>query len=118
EITRAHLTGVGRTRRYQILQEFWKPSRKIDIVAQWPETTGRGRTPDDRSGRGADNEIGQLVGHARTAEPVSESEQPGNEVFAASAEDEGPGLADPERRSSGNCYGCISIDGGVRVRVA
>jgi hypothetical protein len=49
---------------------------------------------------------------------VSEPEQPGNEVFAASAEHEGAVLAYPERRRSGNWYGWISIDADVRLRVA
>src|SRR5262245_40181924 len=117
-LTRAQLTGVGRTRWYQIRQEFWKLSGKIDVVAQQPKATGRGRAPDDRPGRSADDEIGRLVGYARAAEPVSEPEQPGNEVFAASAEHEGAVLADPERRSSGKWYGRMSIGAGVRLRVA
>ncbi|HEX4828114.1 MAG TPA: hypothetical protein VFV12_07800 [Xanthobacteraceae bacterium] len=49
---------------------------------------------------------------------MSEPEQPGNEVFAASAEHEGAVLAYPERRRSGNWYGWISIDADVRLRVA
>jgi hypothetical protein len=118
ELTRTHLTGVGRARRYQIRQQFWKLSGKIDIVAQQPETTGRGRSPDDRSGRGADDDIGQLVGYARTAEPVSEPEQPGDELFAAPAEHEGAVLACRERRRSRNGYGWMSIAADVRLRVA
>jgi hypothetical protein len=49
---------------------------------------------------------------------VSEPEQPGNEVFAASAEHESAVLAGPERRSSGNRYRWISINAGVSLRVA
>src|SRR5262245_21944871 len=118
DLTRAHLTGVGRTRWYQIRQEFWKLSGKIDVVAQQPEATGRRCAADDRSGRSADDEIGQLVGYARTAQPVSEPEQPGNEVFATSAEHEDAVLADPERCSSGNGYGWMRIAADVRRRVA
>jgi hypothetical protein len=76
----------------------------------------RDHTPDDRSGRGTDDDIGQVVGYARTAQPASEPEQPGNEVFAAPAQHEGPVLAYSERRSSGNGYGWLSIDADVRLR--
>jgi hypothetical protein len=118
ESARAHLTGVGCARRNQIRQELWKLAKEIDIVAQQREMIGRDRTADDRSGRGADNDIGQVVGYARTAQPAREPEQPGNEVLAPSAEHEGALLACPERRSGGNWYGWISIAAGVGLRVA
>jgi hypothetical protein len=49
---------------------------------------GGNRTPDDRAGRGADDDLGEVVGHPRAAQAACEAEQPGDEEFAAAAEHE------------------------------
>src|SRR5262249_42501191 len=83
-----------------------------------PRRSAAAALPTIAPAEGPYNEIGRIVGYARTAEPVSEPEQPGNEIFAASAQHAGAVLAYPEGGRSGNWYGWISIDADVRLRVA
>ena len=117
DITGADLAWVRRTRRYQIRQQFWHRSKKIDVVAQKPKTVGRDRISDHRSRRGADDDVSQVCGNAGSVEPVREPEQPGNEVLAAAAEHERAVPALSKQGTRGNRRGRANNFGEVGLRV-
>src|SRR5271165_5592267 len=97
ELSSTNLAWVGGGRRHQGGQDLWKVTKEIKLSRQPLETAACDCAADNRSSRGADDDVGHFVRHALGIEAVCKTEHPGSEILAATTKHQSSVFAFSER---------------------